>query len=58
VFRISTLLNHSIAAQRVTQFNASHVASYRDGGRECVCGTTVNKELNLLANVFDTVVRE
>lgn len=52
--RIKTLLNHSISSRYLSTLKSSDFANYRDNRLIVVSGTTVNKELNLLAKIIDT----
>jgi len=56
--RIKTLLNHSISSRYLSTLKSSDFANYRDNRLIIVCGTTVNKELNLLAKIIDTARRD
>ena len=56
--RIKTLLNHSISSRYLSTLKSSDFANYRDNRLIEVCGTTVNKELNLLAKIIDTARRD
>ena len=56
--RIRVLLSHPICRQSLASLRSSDIASYRDDRLREVCGTTVNKELNLLAHVIDTSRRD
>lgn len=45
--RINGLLNHSISTRFLASLKSSDFAAYRESRLAVVCGTTVNKELNL-----------
>ena len=56
--RIKGLLNHPISSKFLASLKSSDFAAYRDARLAIVCGTTVNKELNLLGKVIDTSRRD
>jgi integrase len=56
--RIKGLLNHPIATRFLATLKSSDFAAYRETRLTSVCGTTVNKELNLLGKVIDTARRD
>jgi len=56
--RIGVVLDHPVARQTLATLRATDFAAYRDDRLQQVSDTTVNKELNLFANVIDTARRE
>lgn len=56
--RINYLLNHPLSNRFLATLQSSSFAEYRDYRLTLVCGTTVNKELNLLSKVIDTARRD
>lgn len=56
--RIKGLLNHPISTRFLATLQSSDFAAYRESRLMLVCGTTVNKELNLLGKVIDTARRD
>lgn len=52
--RISCLLRHPLSKRTLPALRSSGFAAYRDERLLEVCGTTVNKELNLFARAIDT----
>ena len=56
--RIKVVSAHPIVYQTLATLRAADFADYRDDRLEEVSGSTVNKELNLFANVIDTARRE
>lgn len=56
--RIKGLLNHPISSKFLATLKSSDFAAYRETRLTAVCGTTVNKELNLLGKVIDTARRD
>lgn len=56
--RIKGLLNHPISSKFLAALKSSDFAAYRETRLAVVCGTTVNKELNLLSKVIDTARRD
>jgi hypothetical protein len=55
--RINVVSAHPVACQTLATLRAADFAAYRDDRLQQVSGTTVNKELNLFANVIDTARR-
>lgn len=56
--RITVILDHSITERSLATLRSSDFAAYRDDRLQQVSGTTVIKELNLLAHVIDTARRD
>ena len=56
--RIKGLLNHTISTRFLASLKSSDFAAYREARLAVVCGTKVNKELNLLGKVIDTARRD
>ena len=52
--RINVVSAHPIICQTLATLRAADFADYRDDRLQQVSGSTVNKELNLFANVIDT----
>lgn len=56
-FRLAAFGRSDFAKVLIREVNASHVAAWRDQRVKAVSGATVNREMNLLSNVF-TVARK
>lgn len=56
--RINGLLSRPISSRLLATLKSSDFAAYRESRLTMVCGTTVNKELNLLGQVIDTARRD
>jgi integrase len=56
--RINVILNHPITRRSLASLRSSDFATYRDERLQHVSGTTVIKEVNLLAHVIDTARRD
>lgn len=56
--RIKGLLKHPISSRFLATLQSSDFTAYRENRLKLVCGTTVNKELNLLSKVIDTARRD
>jgi hypothetical protein len=56
--RIKGLLLHQISSMILATIKSSDIATYRQTRLALVSGTTVNKELNLLAKVIDTARKD
>jgi integrase len=56
--RIKGVLSRPIASRFLASLKSSDFATYRETRLAVVCGTTVNKELNLLGKVIDTARRD
>ena len=56
--RIKGLLNHPISNRYLASLKSSDFSAYREYRKSFVCGTTINKELNLLSKVIDTARRD
>ena len=56
--RIKGLLNHPLSSRLLATLKSSDFATYREARLRLVTGTTVNKELNLLAKIIDTARRD
>lgn len=52
--RIRLLLNHPLANRPLSTLKSSDISNYKNSRLQLVSGTTINKELNLLAKVIDT----
>ena len=52
--RIKLLLNHPLANRPLSTLKSSDISNYKNSRLKQVSGTTINKELNLLAKVIDT----
>lgn len=55
--RLAAFGRSDLGKVRVREVDASHVAAWRDKRLETVSGATVNREMNLLSNVF-TIARK
>jgi integrase len=56
--RINGLLNHPFSSRFLATLKSSDFATYREDRLRLVTGTTVNKELNLIAKIIDTARRD
>ena len=56
--RINGLLSHPISNRLLATLKSSDFAEYRESRLAVVCGSTVNKELNILGLVIDTARRD
>ncbi len=56
--RINGLLNHPLSSRFLATLKSSDFATYREDRLRLVTGTTVNKELNLIAKIIDTAKRD
>lgn len=55
--RLAAFGRSDLGEVRVREVNASHIAAWRDARLKSVSGETVNREMNLLSNVF-TIARK
>ncbi|MES2323233.1 MAG: tyrosine-type recombinase/integrase [Pseudomonadota bacterium] len=55
--RLASFSRSDLGAVRVVDLNASHIAKWRDTRLKTVLGSTVNREMNIISNVF-TVARK
>ncbi len=56
--RINLLLKHPLSARPLATLKSSDFAEYKELRLQKVCGTTVNKELNLISKLIDTARKD
>lgn len=58
IIRLNAHLRHSICSQRVSSITGQHIALFRDERLRTVSPSTVLRDLNMLAHVFEVAMKE
>jgi hypothetical protein len=58
-YRIKALIaSQKICKFRIASLSSKEIATWRDARLECVSGSTVNREMNILSHVIETARKE